>query len=260
MAAGGGRVAMLTPTMETAVARLRASFDPEEIILFGSRAYGTPRPDSDMDLLLVLRPTTEAMAVRERRVREALGLDGWRSAGGHVWAYTAAEVREQLRRGSVSVRDALQKGTRLYPQGGQSRYAGWAREWSGTGAKETLLQKAREDLILADKSLMPPTVPWGAAFHAQQAAEKALKAWLYHLGGEPARTHSLGDLALTVSELDPTAGQRVFLKYQAAMAELERHAVEPRYLDAPPVGEAEARVAVETARAVLAAVSTVLNA
>ncbi len=251
---------MLTPTMETAVARLRASFDPEEIILFGSRAYGTPRPDSDMDLLIVLRPTTEAMAARERRMREALGLDGWRSVDGHVWAYTAAEVREQLQRGSVSVRDALQKGTRLYPEGGRSRYAGWAREWSGTGAKETLLQKAHGDLLTAERMLQPPVVSWVVAFHAQQAAEKALKGLIYHLGGEPARTHSLGDLALKASELDHTAGQRVFLKYQAAMAELERHAVEPRYLDAPPVGEAEARAAVETARAVLVEVSTVLNA
>ena len=243
--------------MEAAVARLRASFDPEEIILFGSRAYGTPRPDSDMDLLIVLRPTTEAMAARERRARETLGLDGWRSVDGHVWALTAAELRVQLQRGSVSMRDALQQGTRLYPKGGQSRYAGWAREWSGTAAKETLLQKAQGDLLTAERMLQPPVVPWVVAFHAQQAAEQALKALIYHLGGEPPRTHSLGDLAFMAAELDRTAGRQVFLKHQAAMGELEKHAVEPRYLDAPEVGEAEARAAVETARAVLAEVSAV---
>lgn len=252
-------MATLTPTMETAVAQLRASLDPEEIILFGSRAYGTPRPDSDMDLLIVLRPTTEAMAARERRARETLGLGGWRSVDGHVWALTAAELRVQLQRGSVSMRDALQRGTRLYPEGGQSRYAGWAGEWSGTGAKETLLQKAQGDLLTAERMLQPPVVPWVVAFHAQQAAEKALKALIYHLGGEPARTHSLGDLAFMAAELDRTAGRQVFLKHQAAMGELEKHAVEPRYLDAPEVSAAEARAAVETARAVLAEVSAVVN-
>jgi predicted nucleotidyltransferase len=29
-------------------------FHPERVILFGSRAYGTPRPDSDVDLLVIL--------------------------------------------------------------------------------------------------------------------------------------------------------------------------------------------------------------
>jgi predicted nucleotidyltransferase len=29
-------------------------FHPEKVILFGSYAYGTPRPDSDVDLLVVM--------------------------------------------------------------------------------------------------------------------------------------------------------------------------------------------------------------
>src|SRR3954468_22216337 len=41
------------------------SFHPEKIILFGSRAYGTPNDDSDVDLLVVM-PTrdTSAQALR----------------------------------------------------------------------------------------------------------------------------------------------------------------------------------------------------
>lgn len=35
------------------VARLRAAAQPEQIILFGSRATGTAGPDSDYDLLVV---------------------------------------------------------------------------------------------------------------------------------------------------------------------------------------------------------------
>jgi len=48
------------------VGRLVRKFDPERVILFGSRAWGTPTPDSDVDLLVVMefdgRPVE--MAVR----------------------------------------------------------------------------------------------------------------------------------------------------------------------------------------------------
>ena len=49
---------MRTPiTMEAIQAlcdRIVAVCDPDKIILFGSWAYGTPTPDSDVDLLVVL--------------------------------------------------------------------------------------------------------------------------------------------------------------------------------------------------------------
>ena len=253
-------MAVLTREMELAVERLRAAFDPEEIVLFGSRAYGTPREDSDVDLLVVLRLASESSDGRERLAREALGSDGWYQVDGHVWAYTPDEMREQLRRGSTAVRDALAKGMRLFPEDGRSRYADLAGEWSVVGAKETLLEKSREDLITAERMLQPPVVPWVVAFHAQQAAEKALKALIFHLGGEPGRTHNLSDLALRASQLDPVRGRSVFLKYQPHLAELEKHAVHPRYVDAPPVSETQARVAVETARSVLEDVTAIVGA
>jgi predicted nucleotidyltransferase len=34
--------------------RIVAEFRPERVILFGSHAYGVPRPDSDVDLLVIL--------------------------------------------------------------------------------------------------------------------------------------------------------------------------------------------------------------
>ncbi len=36
------------------VRQITEQFHPERIILFGSYAYGTPRPDSDVDLLVVM--------------------------------------------------------------------------------------------------------------------------------------------------------------------------------------------------------------
>jgi len=49
------------------------------VILFGSRAYGTPRPDGDTDLLLVLRPTVEPVPRRMARAELVAGAVGVRA-------------------------------------------------------------------------------------------------------------------------------------------------------------------------------------
>lgn len=41
--------------IEEAVRRIVRRFHPEKIILFGSRARGDPGPDSDADLLVIMR-------------------------------------------------------------------------------------------------------------------------------------------------------------------------------------------------------------
>lgn len=42
-----------TEKIQNAVSKIVAAFKPEKIILFGSWAWGTPGPDSDVDLLVV---------------------------------------------------------------------------------------------------------------------------------------------------------------------------------------------------------------
>ena len=62
----------LLPYLEVLVDR----FDPEEVVLFGSYAYGEPGPDSDVDLLVVKRieqsPISDATQIR-RAVRPIRG-------------------------------------------------------------------------------------------------------------------------------------------------------------------------------------------
>jgi predicted nucleotidyltransferase len=40
--------------IQEVVEQIKSKFRPKKIILFGSYAYGTPRPESDVDLLVVM--------------------------------------------------------------------------------------------------------------------------------------------------------------------------------------------------------------
>src|SRR5512138_1670811 len=42
-------------TLPGAIERIVSKLRPEKIILFGSYAYGTPTPDSDVDLLVIMK-------------------------------------------------------------------------------------------------------------------------------------------------------------------------------------------------------------
>lgn len=72
----GSPLASAADWIPVIVDRLTRQFQPLRIILFGSRARGDHRPDSDVDLLVVMpeiddrRRTTVAMlsALRDRRV------------------------------------------------------------------------------------------------------------------------------------------------------------------------------------------------
>jgi predicted nucleotidyltransferase len=63
--------------LEEIVHRLVEEFHPERIILFGSHAWGTPSPDSDIDLLVVV-PTSQSTptqrAMRAHRALSGLGV------------------------------------------------------------------------------------------------------------------------------------------------------------------------------------------
>lgn len=101
------------------------------------------------------------------------------------------------------------------------RRAALARRW---------LARARTDLAVASVLLQqPPDVqPWTACFHAQQAAEKSLKAILVVAGVEPPRTHDL----LALAALAPASTNlRVT---DADLARLSQFATDTRYVVDPP--------------------------
>ncbi|MBM4049693.1 MAG: nucleotidyltransferase domain-containing protein [Planctomycetes bacterium] len=53
--------------LQAIVERLVAEFHPEQIILFGSHAWGTPTEDSDIDLLVVVPESNEKPTQRATR-------------------------------------------------------------------------------------------------------------------------------------------------------------------------------------------------
>ncbi|HIH03177.1 MAG TPA: HEPN domain-containing protein [Methanoregulaceae archaeon] len=105
------------------------------------------------------------------------------------------------------------------------------------------LEKARQDLVVARNALLMPEIfPGIICFHAQQAAEKALKAYLVGLGVIPPKTHQLEDLVALAAGYD---AEIVTLSDPAAS--LTPYAVEARYPEAEQVTEEDARHAIEDA-------------
>lgn len=67
----------------------------------------------------------------------------------------------------------------------------------------TWLAKAENDFLNIENNLRAGRVPWDTVcFHAQQAAEKLLKAFLVFRGQTPARTHDLVVLLARCVEFD----------------------------------------------------------
>ena len=57
------------------------------------------------------------------------------------------------------------------------------------------IEKAEHDLLVIENNLVAERVPWDmVCFHAQQAAEKLLKAVLVYHGNVPSKTHSPGPI------------------------------------------------------------------
>ncbi|MEI6395098.1 MAG: nucleotidyltransferase domain-containing protein [Verrucomicrobiota bacterium] len=55
------------------VERLKTEFQPEEIYLFGSHAWGTPNEDSDVDLMVIVPNSDERPIRRYQRAQKCLG-------------------------------------------------------------------------------------------------------------------------------------------------------------------------------------------
>ena len=94
------------------VRRLVAEVGPQEIILFGSHAYGEPHADSDIDLLII-RATTEGFLERIAGTRRVASGAHPRIAFDPI-VLTPQEVEQRLRAGDQFIAEIVQRGEVLY--------------------------------------------------------------------------------------------------------------------------------------------------
>ena len=103
------RVRIPMPVIHTLAQRIAEMFRPQQIILFGSYACGNPRPESDVDLLVImetsLKESEQAMQIR-RAVNVLFGLD--------LIVYTPSNLAQRISWGDSFLREVTQRGLVLY--------------------------------------------------------------------------------------------------------------------------------------------------
>ena len=97
--------------LEKAVERLKAEFQPEEIYLFGSHAWGAPTADSDVDLMVIVRDSTERAIKRAQRAHRCLSGIGFAK---DVLVPTRAQVDRYKHLRASLFHQVLAKGRKLY--------------------------------------------------------------------------------------------------------------------------------------------------
>lgn len=90
--------------------RIVEVFDPERVILFGSCATGTPRADSDVDLLVIM----DAQGSSIQRAASVRQVCRPRFVAMDVLVKTAEEVATQLQEGNLFLHRILKEGRVLY--------------------------------------------------------------------------------------------------------------------------------------------------
>ena len=163
---------------------LAARFQPERVILFGSRARGDHHEHSDIDLLVVVE---ECQDPRQLGLEIARALNGCELDTDIKLTTPELLARNCMIPGKVE-RDAIREGRVVYE-----------REAWMTESAQDWLSYALSDLELAELIAGRSNQTHNVCYHAQQAAEKALKAVLYLEARDAPHSHRLQDILELVS-------------------------------------------------------------
>ena len=98
--------------IENILKKLIAGYSPQKVILFGSYVYGSPGPDSDIDLLII-KETTERFIDRWATVQGIL-TGTHRSLPVETIVLTPREIEKRLAVGDQFIVEILEKGQTLY--------------------------------------------------------------------------------------------------------------------------------------------------
>ena len=244
--------------------RIVQEYDPLQIILFGSQARGDADQNSDIDLLIVFPELSDKRKTAIDIMHNLSDIPVPKD----ILVSTPEELeRHRTRIGSV-LRYAQQEGKVLWKSwnadaSGSDPFSDMSikEEKSDMQTADRLedttrwLRYAEEDLITAETFLGHPHVPpRQCCWHAQQSAEKALKAALIFLQIDFHRTHNLNDLRDMVPE-----SWQLKTAYPN-LTNLTRWAVEARYPETmQEATKTDASEAVEQARSIWTSVSNSLK-
>jgi predicted nucleotidyltransferase len=97
-------------SLPPAIQKIVRELNPEKIILFGSYAYGNPNPDSDVDLLVIMKtnasPKDRSWAVSRLLLPRPFPVD--------ILVKTPREVKQGLETGDFFLKEVLTRGKVLY--------------------------------------------------------------------------------------------------------------------------------------------------
>ncbi len=92
--------------------KIQDNYNPEKIILFGSYAYGKPKKDSDIDLLII-KKTNARHIDRSTKVREILQEEN-RLIAIEPLVYTPEEINQRLKIEDDFIKNIINDGKVLY--------------------------------------------------------------------------------------------------------------------------------------------------
>lgn len=215
------------------ISALRA-YDPERIILFGSHARGDADEYSDLDIAII-KETDERFLDRLGRVFELLPPIG----AVDVLVYTPAEFAAMQARGNPFIEEIVNHGLVIYERGTDETTLPRAIREPGAeyqvkrdplAEAERWLAQAQYELDVARHSSEGGFCA-AACFYAQQAAEKALKAYLYARGERRVMGHSVDELAQRCATENDS-----FREILPRIKKLDRFYVQTRYPNGLPGG------------------------
>ena len=100
----------LSAALTDVVQRIVTTLKPEQVILFGSYAYGQPTPDSDVDLLVVMNTS----APDKERYLAVCRLLRPRPFPVDILVRTPQELAQALAKGDFFIREITSRGKVLY--------------------------------------------------------------------------------------------------------------------------------------------------
>lgn len=104
---------MMRANLQRLTRSIVEAFHPRKIILFGSRANGRTRPDSDVDILVIMDSNKPA----GRRAADIYRKLGWRRFPLDVIVFTPREISRKMSGFDPFLEDIMKNGRVLYEAG-----------------------------------------------------------------------------------------------------------------------------------------------